>query len=331
MFEKNKIYSVHFLRFFAAAAVVVHHVLQRYTGKVTVGAAGVDVFFVISGFVIGLALQGNDTSTRFAVKRLIRVMPLYWTATLVYGYFRFVAWGLTPAPSEILRSIFLWPPFGHPWYPIYYPAWTLEFEMLFYGIATVCLIFFRKNACNACLILVLCVSPILIQVPGSVRGTFPETQFLLEFAAGIVVAQTIDILRARLKPAIGLWLVLGALAIFAINYTQTSARPIAWGVPSAMMVVGMIAFERTAWLKNRFIVLGGDASYAIYLTHITAIEFLGEAGKWWHIPFEKHLIIAFPLLIGAGIGCGIVAHLLIEKPMLIVLRGFLLPKRTVIA
>ena len=55
MRDEQRLYSVHFLRFFASASVVVHHVIARYEPKLIVGAAGVDMFFIISGLVIGLA------------------------------------------------------------------------------------------------------------------------------------------------------------------------------------------------------------------------------------------------------------------------------------
>lgn len=163
MFYRNRLESIHFLRFIAAAAVVVHHVIARYEPKLIVGAAGVDLFFVISGLVIGLAMASGETVRTFAIRRAIRIYPLYWIATGAYGVFRWWAWSLHPTNIEVIGSVVLWPTLGANWHPIYWPAWTLQYEILFYVIAALFMAFSRSSARVPCAVL-LVIPPLLTRV-----------------------------------------------------------------------------------------------------------------------------------------------------------------------
>ncbi len=101
-----RLHALQALRFVAAFAVMVHHSLTAFGPPLTdvvVGAAGVDIFFVISGVVIGYA-DHDDGALRFAAKRVIRVIPLYWLATLVYGIFRYYAWHEDPTCARCFWS-----------------------------------------------------------------------------------------------------------------------------------------------------------------------------------------------------------------------------------
>ena len=84
------IHSIQYLRAVAALMVVFHHLIiqidvyEAVLHSISVGAAGVDVFFVISGFVIWFVTYGKEVSAgEFFAKRVIRVVPIYWLITLV--------------------------------------------------------------------------------------------------------------------------------------------------------------------------------------------------------------------------------------------------------
>ena len=102
------------------------------------GAAGVDVFFIISGIVIGLCLTQNSL-TEFVVRRLIRVVPLLLLGTLLYLWVR----RSTGSPKyggdrvEFLHSLLLWPAATENWYPLYGASWTLQYEMFFYILSAI--------------------------------------------------------------------------------------------------------------------------------------------------------------------------------------------------
>lgn len=164
MIEKTKssnFKSIQFLRFFAAFLVLVTHstfyVHERYDPNITVfseGAIGVDIFFIISGFVILLSSISKDGGFEggwtFTIKRLNRIVPMYWIATtvkvLTLIFIPAAVLHATLDPSRIILSYFFLPsitPDGR-WEPILGVGWTLVFEMFFYVLFALAL-FLRKN------------------------------------------------------------------------------------------------------------------------------------------------------------------------------------------
>ena len=128
------LFSIQFLRFVAAFGVVLHHSTDGFHGHVNVFAAGVDVFFVLSGFVISYSTKPGETVYEFAAKRFIRVLPMYWLATAAYIGFKYLFWRDLPDQESFIRSIFLIPVLGVNWVPIYFLGWTLVYECAFYGL-----------------------------------------------------------------------------------------------------------------------------------------------------------------------------------------------------
>ncbi len=330
MFEKRRLHSVHFVRFAAATVVAIAHIMQQWNIPITVGGAGVDMFFVISGLVIGLAFRSNDTARVFAIKRVIRVMPLYWLATMLFIGFQYYAWREVPSTEHVVRSMFLWPVFGTKWYPLYFPAWTLQFEMFFYLVASLFLLVARPYAAILCLTLFAYLASCNIPVPGAPKGVLFETSFLVEFCAGMLIAEAIR-REIYVRRKAGVLLIAIAIVIFSQNYQQFLARPMCWGVPSVMLIVGLLSFENAGWLRNRFVVLGGEASYAMYLTHVTVVEFLSEAFKWWSIPAREYPIIYAGVLFVAVLSSAAIVHIWIERPLLGFLRRQLLQDKNILA
>lgn len=336
MFEKNKIYSIHILRFFAAAAVVIHHVISGYGSSVNVFGCGVDVFFVISGVVIGMTLNSGDRPASFAKKRFIRVMPLYWIATIAYVIFRYSSFNILPTPKQAFRSFFLLPETGPTWGFIYWPGWSLAYEMLFYIVATLSLILFHKRARAICFLVFTTLSLARVPNPWASGRIDFETQMCFGFCAGLVIS---DMLAPGVIPdrrigalpdrRIGtLFLIFGAFLLWHNQVGSPIPRMVAWGVPSAFLVIGAMSFESVKWIKNKWAVLGGDASYAIYLTHLTTIELVQLKAAQHSIPMAKHTLISSGFLFAAAIGVGVAFHKLIERPMLGFLRRLLLPRPT---
>ena len=133
--------SVQALRALAALAVATYHALQWADGGFEVGRAGVDVFFVISGFIMWHVTAGRDVDPGdFLWRRLTRVAPLYWLATLgVLGVA--LVWPaflpeVRPGWTHLALSLAFIPhldPRGLP-FPTLPPGWTLDYEALFYLI-----------------------------------------------------------------------------------------------------------------------------------------------------------------------------------------------------
>jgi exopolysaccharide production protein ExoZ len=337
--EEDRLQSVHCLRFVAASGVVLHHITTGFGSHVMVGAAGVDVFFVISGIVIGLALASGEAALAFATKRFIRVMPLYWLATGAYALFRFWAWGMEPGLGDSVRSLLLWPRFGTEWVPIYFPAWTLTYEMLFYCCASLCLLLFRNVALLGCFAVFSVVAVARIPVPGSTSGAFFSTGVCLEFCAGLLLAL---LLRRgyRLPQSWGAVAIAIAAALFwvfqdaVLLITEKPngfhlARPLELGIASTLLLAGALSFERAAIFRSWLARIGGDASYAIYLTHVIAIDFISNELGRHGIRASDHAFLMTPLLFIACLVTGACTHLAIERPLLSALRRALLPARTI--
>src|SRR5882672_247790 len=163
--------SVQALRALAALCVVVYHV--DFVGR---GAFGVDIFFVISGFIIcHVTAKDHDGFLR---KRLIRIVPLYWAGTLCLYCLGLVAPRLLqsePTLSGLVNSL-LFIPYakeGGRVYPILFLGWTLNYEMFFYALFACALALNRRLApitvCAALVVLVAAGQPV---APSSVIGRF---------------------------------------------------------------------------------------------------------------------------------------------------------------
>lgn len=321
MSENKKLNSVHFLRFIAAFAVLAHHVAQIYNGPIWVGAAGVDVFFVISGLVIGLALMSDDSAGTFVTKRFIRVYPIYWIATIILIAVNHFVNGGAPSWEHVARSALLLPQFGHKWAPIYWAAWTLTYEVLFYCIAGATLLLCRERALLACIVAMAFLATALIPIPFADGAKDFKTSICLEFLFGLLIAIAV---RHRLIPSRrnALPLLVFSVAMFAYNYglANHGPREISWGIPAAILIYSLLAYDDAPLFKTRFVKLGGDSSYALYLTHVTWMTVL------YYIAFEtgfvltEHPFIVACVWIPTGLAVGILTHLFIEKPLLNSLR-----------
>jgi exopolysaccharide production protein ExoZ len=145
-----KLGTIQHLRAIAALGVVFYHASSQVNGGhsdyVRMGAAGVDLFFVISGFIMWVtAIARDEPPGRFALKRLIRIVPLYWlitTAVLLLvlakpDLMRSASLNLTHIASSYGFIAWPHPRSAHRFWPLVIPGWTLNYEMLFYAIVTI--------------------------------------------------------------------------------------------------------------------------------------------------------------------------------------------------
>lgn len=293
------------------------------------GAAGVDIFFPISGFVMLLstrALLGRADAWRvFLRRRIIRIVPLYWLATTAKVAALVIAPALalhaTLDPWHVAASyLFIFAEdsrgVAQPVVPI---GWTLNYEMFFYAVM-VLVLFWRRALVPWTVGLILGAAAGSFVVP---RGTTPLLvchPIILEFIAGMGIALLVERDR-RLQPAPALGTAAIALGLLVASDAVDSAtverwRLLVWGLPSALLLYAVVSLERHVvgrfWYLPRLL---GDASYALYLSHgfvlpILAVIFsrLGLAGPAWGGPL-------FALAILASIAVGIATHLWVERPV----------------
>ena len=147
---KGKVNNIQGLRAFAAIAVAGFHTRFRFPHMRLFGSFGVEVFFVISGYIMASICVSN--SEFFFRRRLLRIVPPYWTATVVMFlaalWFPNLMWTTRPDVGELIKSL-LFIPFSRSdgsIEPILSIGWTLNCEMYFYAVLAVSLLIFRRRA-----------------------------------------------------------------------------------------------------------------------------------------------------------------------------------------
>jgi peptidoglycan/LPS O-acetylase OafA/YrhL len=265
----GKLRSIQALRAIAVLAVVYCHAF-----KIPRGSSGVDLFFVISGFIIA-RVSHERSALDFAKARLWRIFPPYLIASAPY-----VAWQLIAARSglspKVLASLTLWPIWGGVYQePVLPVAWSLYFEMLFYAGVTVWLIDRRFAFAGAALI---GVSALLNPGPAT---AFLLSPIILEFACGYALASVRKFTMPTVALVVGLFLLFlhnrAFEGVTMLDPSQAGVRLLMFGAPAALTVYGGLGIER--FMQGRWADLPvriGDASYSIYLVHLMAVYGLRE-------------------------------------------------------
>ncbi|WP_414489702.1 acyltransferase family protein [Stenotrophomonas maltophilia] len=309
MIKAGTLQSLQALRGVGAVAVVIYHALSIHPFlNFRAGAAGVDLFFVISGIVMCLSLRPETTALDFMKRRVIRVVPMYWIATtLAAAYFYIRYPDIPPSTIHIVRSYLFAPPpegFGM---PVLYPGWTLNFEMFFYAVLSVMLVTRRMAIpLAACLLVVL--SSVGSVIP-SLSKIYYFNPIILEFAAGMVIGLAI---KAGYRPRLmeGSVYLIGALVLIVVHNHYRSEGVLPWLLPSILLIVGSLAFETSKVVTHRFTQLIGEASYSIYLFHALAIWL--TTWIWRGTPQAGAVLFAIAL----SVVMGVAAHYTLEKPLL---------------
>ena len=338
-------YGVQMLRAIAALAVVFHHSLEESNGAVsafspdwltTFGASGVDIFFVISGFIMLYTsfrtARPSISPGTFLFRRATRIYPFYWTcclAMLGVLFFGFLQHHhLTPA--EIALSLALLPNQGL----LITVSWTLVYEIYFYIIFAIMLV--SRSAVNSVFgtTAVLAILWLLGETLGS--GTlrkFLSDPIPFEFAAGLWLGLSFKRATAvqRRWPMSPAWAVLGfgllALAPLYVSHATTAGlsgwlRIFAWGLPSTLIVAAFLPVASPSNALQRLMVFLGDASYALYLTHVFVMIGYGFSLKAKLVSQAPQIAIV-PIVVLLAIAVGVTAHLTVEKPLLRVIRRWI--------
>lgn len=296
--------SIQCLRGIAALMVVLYHLTIRMEridprfAHVDVLMAGVDIFFVISGFIMYVTtLNRPDRSWfEFLRDRVIRIAPPYWVITamivMLIGLAKLVGTGgadiPVTSPWHILSS-FLFIASQHPgkiaYHPVLIAGWTLNLEMFFYLIfAGAMAAASSRMGWRSVLILTTLVTLVAIGRLVDARGTaqFYLSDLLLEFGGGVVVG----ILYGRGVRVRSRFWWLSCIAGFTLlavwGHPHGYLRAVEWGIP-AMLIVGGAVFAPDIGMT--FLRRLGDWSYSLYLTHQVTLAgaqmaWLALAPRW---------------------------------------------------
>lgn len=285
----SKINNIQALRALAAVLVVTFHTGYIWPTGFAVGSFGVDVFFVISGYIMARICDGNPSF--FLRRRLIRIVPPYWVLTL--GIF-VLAWKLPQltgttrtTPSELLESLFFIPFIKATglFRPVLFVGWSLNYEMLFYLAIAGALLLSRRWA-----IWIASASIVAAQVACHLAGprlvllVFYGNPIMLEFPAGVLAYQAAKAISSetsrRLRSA---WLVLAAGAAVSLMICQgyhAYLPAMDWvriALTSFLLVFFSALLSKGGWdTRAAGVILIGDASYVLYLLHPYCLYFIGR-------------------------------------------------------
>ena len=354
---KNFSHNIQSLRGIAVLAVVVFHLIgvqRKYSPDyalpefMQLGAVGVDIFFLISGFLMMSVtrsfLPGSKSMLRFVLHRGIRIYPLYWLVSAPIFFLLLVdnssfltalhinpeiINGMPATPYYLLKSLLLLPQQNLPPLTV---SWTLIHEMYFYCVFGVLLLFPSKLHVPV-LVLWSVTSQIFWQYlhpsqsePWSYLLFNPLT---LEFTTGCFIAV---ILQHWSLPRPTLFLLIGLLGMLASwnlwISNNTYEFPIAGDrvayflLPCALILAASVSLEKKQHIFYPWLQRMGDASYSLYLTHIL---FLSVGRKIWQLYGDKASLIDnllwWPALFAVTLIGGMLCYRWIEKPLLIFLRN----------
>ncbi len=329
------------LRFVAASMVVVDHAIETMVRRGALdtgflqsawfcGWAGVTSFFMISGLIMirtswtSFAVAG--ASATFAVRRIIRVVPLYWLATALFALVA-ASKGQFFTLEQVLKSL-LFIPYALPGSvlirPIAGQGWTLDYEMAFYALFVLCLLLHRRAG-----VAMLLAVPLLFVVIGTLaRPMFPyrDAATPLQFWTDpIMLAFSIGVAIGIFEIRMPTWhrfrhSVAGSLAIYALIYwlctlIDPGYRLPVYGVGCAVAVLLCTSADTGGnGPLGRLFVRCGDASYSTYLFHPFAIMALSVL--WGHSPAALQSPILF-IVVGvvAANALGILSYRLLERPI----------------
>lgn len=305
------------LRGFAAYMVVLLHwgdVVRSETDFFMpmnhLGNFGVDLFFVVSGFVMVYVAGRKATPARFMFDRIARIVPLYWVATLgIVAAQTFREWLFAKSlvtPETIISSLLFIPADNAvgSLEPILFVGWTLNLEMVFYALFALSM--FGSKAWRVPLVIGLITIVYAIGVIFSADHviSFYGNPILFEFAVGCILGwvATKSTTLAAFTRISGWFYIAAGVALLAINEAGLPSfdnRFMKWGIPASLIVAGVIALDMKKPIKSTGLLVSlGDSSYSAYLLHwfvivacsLTIMPVLGGT--------QIGTILTYPIVIG---------------------------------
>lgn len=315
--------SVQLLRAIAAMSVVFFHMET----VPQVGVYGVDIFFVISGFVMAMVTANNASPGSFLLNRLIRIVPLYWILTTALAVVVVVKPDLILSTTfnfgNYLKSLFFIPYFKESGLlqPFLFVGWTLNYEMLFYACMTAGLIVSHRWHLLIAIVLLVGLHVLFGHLSDSalLREYFGNLK-IFEFILGIAAYFG---WRSRLFAGIPPYLLaaicLGCFTLMAyLEVTYPDADDLfRFGIPSFALVlcaVHLESFTRSPSLRWLAGVLG-DSSYAIYLSHAYVIALMLRVILKQEGWLKSHYAVAVLLALVVSATIGYLIYRLIDRPI----------------
>jgi exopolysaccharide production protein ExoZ len=275
------------------------------------------------------AWEAPDAPKRFALRRIIRVVPLYYifTTLMIAALFVFPeAIGKTTIDVKQFISSYLFWPYAREdgrISPVLSLGWTLNYEMFFYALFTAALFLPRKFGLAALSFVMLALPLVGLILPG--RGTaleFYTNSIIIEFLLGAWIALAFSRLPSiSTRPAFALssiGLGIAAASLMHVYAPDSWPRLITQGFPAALIVLGSTLFisnEDASKIPSPLLALG-DSSYALYLSHrfpMRAITMVFGATVGFSPGFAG---LYFVCVIASCLIFAHIVYLFLEKPLL---------------
>jgi exopolysaccharide production protein ExoZ len=337
--------SVQALRAIAAVAVVCFHIGNRSGIELryispdvdvlrvfgTFGGFGVDLFFVISGFIMMVTTWEQfgmpGASPRFLLRRFVRIYPAYWLLIVPLAFLYAIRPDFVNSHSavqpDLLASFSLLPQQGA---PLLLVSWSLVYEVEFYVVFGLALCFSRRLVLPflAAWAGWLLVAPLMLASVHGAYGEFFASQLPLEFVLGAIVG--VAVRTGRVAAPLSVLIAGSAALAVALAFVASSGSQDVFDVrdhvlfvalPCAALVYGLVGLEmtRSRLAVPAVAVLLGDASYALYLWHVPVLAVLGRLVATLHLHGLLAHLVAVPVLVGATLVIAIQIYRNVERPL----------------
>ncbi len=320
--------NLQILRAYAAISVVLLHLSYPLLFGVPVGNFGVDIFFVISGFIMARICDNNPD--QFLLRRVIRIVPIYWALTIILFLAAIVSPHLLSSThangKELLKSLFFIPYQRADGFfaPVLVRGWTLNYEFYFYALIAVGLIFSKRYATTIASTLLI-ATKLCIGYFHWDALSFYSRDIVLEFVFGVLIYEIVirmerDSLRKISLGGLAFASVI-ALAVFERRFSINFERAWILGIPAAILVGSFVLLEsKLTGLWKRTLILFGDASYMIYLTHPYIMQPTEKVLMRVGGSLQPARLLGAVVVTCAAIAAGVMTHLYVELPILNVLK-----------
>lgn len=329
--SSNKLEGIQILRGYAAMLVVVTHlwsagVISSALKFNRIGGLGVDIFFVISGFIMCYSLRdriSSNDSVEFLKKRVFRVYPIY-LLVLTPFLVQYLNQATTPVEAPmIIGNLLLSPSFsgGAEYRMLVGPAWTLTYELFFYILFAAAMFSSRsKDRAIYIVIMMIVLMVTLVNFLGLKGARLQWSNFqyiigdtlLFNFVIGCLCY---FVWRKYGHAVFSFWTALGVALVLTVVSLGLSKlglpRVLSLGLPAGAIVLVFLFAEFKNRNLTRPLLFLGSASYSIYLVHAV-------------IAHWKHLIIGTSahendltgiFLTGVALAAGCIFYVFIENPL----------------
>ncbi|EPX8934456.1 acyltransferase family protein [Morganella morganii] len=356
--KTNKLDSIQFLRGVAALLVIAFHFRQYLNGVYAqenlgdilfgLGEVGVDIFFVISGFIITYSTVNKERNSpfEFSIKRFFRLYPVFFITLTILILLNIKD---SYSVSNIFKSYLLIPNdynFIGPWYGynINLPAWTLTYEVLFYAIFCLSISISHKHRTliSSILLISICsvaqfyfrgflqIDPITRDAPGLSfidNFRFLSNPIVYDFIYGMIIAEiftrardsylTSRIIQVALVTAF--WL---SVCVIISGYHRGGGIE-RWGLYSLFLVGSLVLMSKVRDIKfSSFWVMMGEMSYSLYINHMIVKKLSSIYLSKFGIYSNGGGMSLFIILMILTFIMSYITYNFIEKPSVVIGRKF---------